>query len=58
MIVKMISHSNAIQRTNHMAALLNGFVPDSRKREDGSSADLSFPGIGLLRAISATAAAW
>ena len=51
MIVKIMSHSNAIHLANHMAALLIGFFPDSRKREEGSSLDFSFPGIGLLRTI-------
>ena len=51
MIVRMMIHSNTIHLTNHIAALRNGFVPDRRNSELGSSADRSLPGMGLLRAI-------
>ena len=54
MIVRMMIHSNTIHLTNHMAALRKGFVPDRRNSELGSSAERSFPGIGLLRAMFAS----
>lgn len=49
MIVRMMSHSKAVQRTSHMAARRMGLVPDRKKRELGSSALRSTPGIGLRR---------
>ena len=38
MIVSMIIHSKTIHRTSQTAALLKGFVPESRNKLEGSSA--------------------
>ena len=42
-------HSKTNHRTNRMATLRNGFVPERMNSELGSSAIRSFPGIAALR---------
>ena len=55
MMVRMITHSKTIHLTIQMAALRNGFVPDKRKRLDGSScrsASVSWRFRAILREIN------
>ena len=48
-MVRIMIHSKTIHRTNRIATLRNGFVPERMNSELGSSAIRSFPGIAVLR---------
>ena len=50
-MVIMMTHSKTNHRTNRIATLRNGFVPERMNSELGSSAIRSFPGIAALRPI-------
>ena len=51
-MVRIMIHSKTIHRTNRMATLRNGLVPERMNSELGSSAIRSFPGIAVRRPIA------